>query len=839
VAVAFDAFSSVAEGTGTLSWTHTPVGTPKGIRVDIVENGGTNGVTGVTYGGVALELVAANAKTSGEAGTVVTYFLGRNIPTGARTVSVTVSDAVAKRAGAITLTALADTAWIACEQSIGSDSLANPSATINLLGKTCFVSLAGHSGQNAVTGITPSTGWTSRLEHDFGNQTAAWYTYNTIATSNVACGWTQTADDAVMVALAITEAPLVSDTNAVGVTESASITVVFDSRALPIIITEAVTVTVVLAASDSVAVLAQEAPAISVTLSAADSLAAQLSEVGAALFTSTQSISVTDSLAVQATDVVATAQATTSIADTCPIILSDARAVVMADGSLVVEAHDTDSVQAVEVINDILVFIPGSVQNFVVSDSVRVQLNGSGIAQAVVESLAIGLSETSSQTAILATTDSLAILASESSALATDTFFTPTASDSVLAGLTDTAAVLAFTILTVADTVKVQAPEDVPDVATVIAGSDTLLAGFSEPSDQATQFGVLDSVAVQASGEISQISGLLMFSVTDSTATQCSDSAALGTVTANATDSVAARASEVLANSASVSAVDSLEVVASEIVTMFNTYLVAESMRVQAAELAIPVFSDFFSLTATDSCAVKSSEAVTELVSFLLQLTTSDSVVVQVAASSDQAVTLSANDTVAAQESSSLDIFTAPTATDTAVVQVTDLGLAIPIVTVGVSTFASDAISGFSDQAGLSEQDQTVTDDDAVQASEAASASITQPSAETVAALLLEELRLDLSRVLTEQYACGLVESARVSVAQSTEDASAVQAAEASVMQPGYYFDDMCLVGVSEQASDTAVANASQETWNGNTSVEHKEERPHPGRYRIASVHEW
>jgi hypothetical protein len=198
VAVAFDAFSSVAEGTGTLSWTHTPVGTPKGIRVDIVENGGTNGVTGVTYGGVALELVAANAKTSGEAGTVVTYFLGRNIPTGARTVSVTVSDAVAKRAGAITLTALADTAWIACEQSIGSDSLANPSATINLLGKTCFVSLAGHSGQNAVTGITPSTGWTSRLEHDFGNQTAAWYTYNTIATSNVACGWTQTADDAAM-----------------------------------------------------------------------------------------------------------------------------------------------------------------------------------------------------------------------------------------------------------------------------------------------------------------------------------------------------------------------------------------------------------------------------------------------------------------------------------------------------------------------------------------------------------------------------------------------------------------------------------------------------------------
>src|SRR5574343_1167810 len=104
MAVAFDAFSNVAAGTGTLSWTHTPVGTPRGVRVDIVEDGGTNGVSGVTYGGVAMELVAVNAKASGEAGTDITYFLGNNIPTGAQTVSVSVSDAVSKRAGATTLT---------------------------------------------------------------------------------------------------------------------------------------------------------------------------------------------------------------------------------------------------------------------------------------------------------------------------------------------------------------------------------------------------------------------------------------------------------------------------------------------------------------------------------------------------------------------------------------------------------------------------------------------------------------------------------------------------------------------------------------------------------------
>ncbi len=842
MAVAFDAFSSVAEGTGTLSWTHTPVGTPRAVRVDIVENGGTNGVSSVTYGGVALELVAANAKTSGEAGTVVTYFLGKNIPAGAQTVSVTVSDAVAKRAGAITLTAAGNTCWTAADVSVGSDSLANPTSTLNLLGKTSFVSIALHSGMNAVTGITPSTGWTSRLEHDFGNQTAAWYTYNTISTANVACGWTQTADDAVMVALAITEAPIAADSTAVQLTETASVVVVFDSRALPILITDTASIAVILSASDTCVVqVSSETPLINATALASDATAVQLSEVGAALFTSTFSLSVTDSLAVLASEGSQLVQSSLSVLDTLLAGLTDAHAIVLTEtGALVVEGHDTATVQATESIADLTVFVPGTTQNFVVSDSLKVQLNGSGLAQAVIETIGVGVNESSQTTAVFAVTDTTAVQASESTTLATDTFFIPTASDTVLAGLTESASVLAYTILTVSDTAKVQAPEDVPDTATVITASDTILAGLSEPDDQQTFLGLFDTCAAQMASEVLQISGLLNFSIADSTAVQVADAASLTAVTVGASESVRVQASEVLTNSASVSAIDSTRAALTEALSMFRDITTTDTSAVRASEVSAPIFADFVDLSTTDSCVVQANETVSELISFLLQLTATDSLVVQaVDSSTEQAVTLSANDACAAAASELVDIVTNLTATDSLLVGMTEAGLAIPIVSVNVSTFAGDTILGFTDTAQLTEQDLFTTDDHALQVSEETAIANTQFSAETVATLLLESVLLDLSNTLTETQACGLIESASISVVQDASDTNTVACDEESTMQPGYYFDDECGVTCDEQAEDLAVENASPETWNGNTNVEHKLEFAHPGRYRITSNWEW
>lgn len=841
MAVAFDAFSNVAAGTGNLSWTHTPVGTPRAVKVDIIENGGTNGVTSVTYGGVPLQLVAENAKTSGEAGTVVTYFLGSGIPTGAQTVSVTVSDAVSKRACATTLTAAADTCWTSADISIGSDSLANPTSTIVLHGKTSFVSIALFSGQNATTGITQSTGWTNRLEHAFGSQTAGWYTYNTIATANVACGWTQTADDAVMVALAITEAPLATDSTPIGLAESASKAVVFDARALPILITESASVTILtaLAVTDSLAAQATESSALSSrtfisndscaaqvseaiattrSFAASDSCAAQLSESSSKdEFTPTSQqalpIGLTDSATVNHVEVFGTDSVALSLteassldfttalisatdtltvqlseqvpfftaADSVPIGFSESRpAVVTEGGELILSVSDSCAIQSTDAITDVFVFTD-SLQNFVTSDSLKVQLNGESappVAKTASDSVRIVLDEPSVQDGWFTVADSLAAQTTDTSAITAGLSSIFTASDSVVAELTDTATVAQAALFSVSDSMRVQVPEDVPEVATVLSASDTNRIIADEPSDQFSHFGVIETVAVQISGDVASISGIIEFTVTDSLATQLTESTSFGTTSVQASESLAVRLSESLTNSAFVNAVEALAGRLSEILTLFNAYAVSDSTAVQLSDIASPIFSEFVDISASDSCAVQAQGSISELISFLRQLTTSDSLSAGLDTSiTDLFVDAAAVDSTAVTTDGLVDIFDGPSVSDSLKIGTTEAGLAIPRVTVNIETFTSDAIFGHTDG----------------------------------------------SAVIDVVYEA---------IEKTAADGCSVQCDDEHRLQYGCYGDDACLIGVGSQSGKEAVANASPETWNGNTSVEHGGDRPHPWRYR-------
>ncbi len=220
--VAFDAFSNVAAGTGELSWTHTPVGTPRGIIVHVVEDvSNSDGVTGVTYGGETMDevtgspnVLVANAKSSH------CFFLGTGIPTGAQTVVVSVDDTNPKRAGAISLTADADVEIIDTDATINGSAEENPSGTLSLGGRTCFASIAFVSGQSVPTNITPLTNWTDRLEHDFGSNTAGWYTLDTIGSSDVTAGWTQTSAHAVAISLAVSEVEGAAEDRLIGMVYS-------------------------------------------------------------------------------------------------------------------------------------------------------------------------------------------------------------------------------------------------------------------------------------------------------------------------------------------------------------------------------------------------------------------------------------------------------------------------------------------------------------------------------------------------------------------------------------------------------------------------------------------
>jgi hypothetical protein len=211
MAIAFNVATATGTQSGTNpSFSHNPGGnTPRGILVFIVSPVPTSilSVTAVTYGGVAMSAVSGspNELLTGEDGTVRAYFLGASIPTGTQTVAITGTGFDATNSVCISVTAAADTEVVDTDITINSASLANPSCTLALAGRSCFCAIGFYSGTGTVGAVTPLTDWTSVLEADQGQEVVGVYRYNTIGTANVTAGWSQSADDALAIAVAIAE----------------------------------------------------------------------------------------------------------------------------------------------------------------------------------------------------------------------------------------------------------------------------------------------------------------------------------------------------------------------------------------------------------------------------------------------------------------------------------------------------------------------------------------------------------------------------------------------------------------------------------------------------------
>lgn len=210
MAIAFDAASALQSGTTTFSWTHTPVGTPRGVVVILVQNSAVNAVSGVTYGGVAMTEVSGSPllKSSGESGQVRAWHLGASVPTGAQTVEVTVATGTTqKRAASMTVTAAADTA-VEDTSTLSSDSQADPSVDLSTgAGVETFIAAGLHSGHDSAASLAPGADYTQVGESDYGAQLASIIRRTAIATGGtIAVSWTQTAEDATLLAVAIKEA---------------------------------------------------------------------------------------------------------------------------------------------------------------------------------------------------------------------------------------------------------------------------------------------------------------------------------------------------------------------------------------------------------------------------------------------------------------------------------------------------------------------------------------------------------------------------------------------------------------------------------------------------------
>lgn len=206
--VAFDVATSAAGFTTTpdpFTFTHTPVGTPKGVVVTIGQGGSSlDQIDGpVTYGGVAMARVNT-ASDPTEGGRAYLYFLGSAIPTGAQTVSIGhTAGSGTKKAACLTVTAAADTeigvsGILETDQSnpqIALDTVAVSSLRANVI----FSGLGGFVDLTAVASTTPYAG------EDFGaNITRASY-QDTASTGSFSIGWTGASDDVAMVAAAVQE----------------------------------------------------------------------------------------------------------------------------------------------------------------------------------------------------------------------------------------------------------------------------------------------------------------------------------------------------------------------------------------------------------------------------------------------------------------------------------------------------------------------------------------------------------------------------------------------------------------------------------------------------------
>jgi hypothetical protein len=211
--VAFDAVSNNGAGTFTTSaaWTHTPVGTPRGVLLLSVTNlpaSGADSIDSVTYGGVAMAEVALSplfGDQGAEDGLVEGWFLGASIPTGAQTVSVTATGTPAKKAIVVTFTASGDT-QVADTTVVNSGGQANTSLTVGAAGVEALPLGVLHHGFNDPSFVSPGTNYADLLEFDLGSQTCSFIRRTSVVTGETTVDWTHASEEAHALAVAIREA---------------------------------------------------------------------------------------------------------------------------------------------------------------------------------------------------------------------------------------------------------------------------------------------------------------------------------------------------------------------------------------------------------------------------------------------------------------------------------------------------------------------------------------------------------------------------------------------------------------------------------------------------------
>lgn len=220
MAVSFDAVSESHTATtgsaseASFSWSHNPVGVPRGIAVLVINSSSGNAAnkpTSVTYDGENLtEITAASATdTSGEGGTVTLWFLGSGINTTdpATVVVNRVNNVNDMYAVCVSVSAAGDTeVYEAGIVNISGDStLGEQSVSDGSPGTNSMRFAGGHCGSGAVPAAGSNS--TALASIDYGAKVAAVVRETTAGQGSRSVGFgTITSDDAAITHFAIREA---------------------------------------------------------------------------------------------------------------------------------------------------------------------------------------------------------------------------------------------------------------------------------------------------------------------------------------------------------------------------------------------------------------------------------------------------------------------------------------------------------------------------------------------------------------------------------------------------------------------------------------------------------
>jgi hypothetical protein len=211
MSIAHDATTLSAALTSSGSFTHTPVGTPRGVICVLTQplHATAQVVDGdMDYGGVDVPLRVSASRVVGENMRSDIFFVGSGIPTGPQTVTVTFSNGVGAnaRVRCYTVTAAADTTIVDFDSL--STLLDDPSITLdNPSALECYIVAALCSGEGATGDHAAGSAYTSDGAVDPGLATSRnmHITTPTTSTSIVVDFTTTNTEDVAMVAIAIAE----------------------------------------------------------------------------------------------------------------------------------------------------------------------------------------------------------------------------------------------------------------------------------------------------------------------------------------------------------------------------------------------------------------------------------------------------------------------------------------------------------------------------------------------------------------------------------------------------------------------------------------------------------